>query len=94
MFAKKVHQLYYMVPPDLVEKVTAELPPGCGLLTLGKPSVWSKVPETILVRRATVRPWAGKLTEKEVWRMVKDMASNLVTAETRSRKLLNIPLPP
>jgi len=94
MFAKEVRQLYYMVPPALVEKVLAELPLGCGLLTVGtRLSPWSKIPETKLLRRATTRTWAGKLSEDRKWRLIKDMASNLVTAEVRSRKLLNIPLP-
>ena len=77
----KVRQLYYLVHPSILEKVTPLLPAGCGLMTVN-PSRRSlaRMPELIIKVRAAVRKHSRQLTDAEKWELCRDMSGTLVTA--------------
>lgn len=85
--APQIRQLYYSVPPELVEKVQPILPPDCGLLTLSRQlSGFTGLPETVVVVPAAIRAWAKPVTEERLWTLVRDMAASAVTAECAYRR--------
>lgn len=79
-------KFYYMVPPDLVEKVIDIVPAGRGLLTLGTKESRGGNAEVIVVSPAKVNRKATLLTLKEMFTMARDQSGTLVSAITKVAK--------
>lgn len=63
---------YYMVTPDLVEKVRPELPPWAGLMTP------SKYDEVDVIVRSPVNAASAKLTLKQCTRLARMMTTHMM----------------
>lgn len=75
-------QFYFLVPPELVDKVKAELQPHEGLLTVGGQGSHSRLPEVKLIRAAAVQK-SRKLSIQEVIKMVRHQTGTLSSALVR-----------
>jgi hypothetical protein len=78
-------QFYFLVPPDLVEKVLPELEEGEGLLTLEGCGGYSGLPK-VAVRKKARPSGARPLRIKEVIRMVQHQTGTLSSALTKIAK--------
>jgi hypothetical protein len=61
------HQYYFLVPPEMVEKVKSELPSHAGLMSVIKHlSVYSKLPELTVHVVAKINPMAAPISAREM----------------------------
>ena len=78
-------KFYYLVPVELVEKAAAELLPTEGLLTLGRRSIHTGLPQIRVVKEAPVQK-TKRLSLREVIRMVRHQTGTLATALVKLAK--------
>jgi len=79
------YQFFFLVPPDLAEKILPTLEEGEGLLTLAGVSSYSGLPKAVV--RKVARPSGAKpLRMQEVIRMVGHQTGTLSSALTKLAK--------
>lgn len=68
---------YFLVPVGMVDAVKAELPPGAGLLSFGKPSPYGGVPEIMVLVSPKAAPLARRLNARECVEMARAQSGSL-----------------
>lgn len=76
--ARCPHQFYFLVPRDLVAKVQDSLPTDAGLMTIGRNSAYSGIPQIEVVIKAPKQS-AQVLSVREMAYIVKDQSGTLVS---------------
>jgi len=71
-------RFYFIVTPDMVDKIAGEVPEYAGLLPVEKASQWSGVPEVTVVKRAVIDHRAKVLTRYQMGRMLMHQTGTLV----------------
>lgn len=81
---------FFLVPPEMKDRVLAALEEGEGLLTIGDGSnVYTGLPKVVSVRPATIDRESRPLALKEIVRMVSHQTGSLVSALAKVAKLKN-----
>ena len=81
------HQFYFLVPPQLVEKIRAELPAGAGLLTVGGEQRISGTAKIEVIVSAPVHRRAERLGLQDIVKLVRHQSGTLCSAAAKLARL-------
>lgn len=70
-------QFYFLVPPELVEKVQPELPDYAGLMTIGQRGFSDGCKDVQVIKPAPVNKASRKLTVRQIYDMAKHQSGTL-----------------